>query len=34
LHARVGATIPVSVTVPNAPVRSMTIVGTTVCSPP
>jgi ABC-type lipoprotein release transport system permease subunit len=30
LHARVGATIPVSVTVPNAPVRSMTIVGTTV----
>jgi putative ABC transport system permease protein len=30
LHARVGATIPVSVTVPNAPVRPMTIVGTTV----
>jgi hypothetical protein len=30
LHARVGATIPVSVSVPNAPVRPMTIVGTTV----
>jgi hypothetical protein len=30
LHARVGDTIPVSVTVPNAPVRPMTIVGTTV----
>jgi ABC-type lipoprotein release transport system permease subunit len=30
LHARVGSTIPVSVSVPNAPVRPMTIVGTTV----
>ena len=30
LHARVGATIQVSVTVPNAPVRPMTVVGTTV----
>ena len=30
LHARVGATIPVSISVPNAPARPMTIVGTTV----
>jgi hypothetical protein len=30
LHTRVGATIPVSVSVPNAPARPMTIVGTTV----
>jgi hypothetical protein len=30
LHAQVGATIPVSVSVPNAPARPMTIVGTTV----
>src|SRR5690348_14789191 len=30
LHARVGATIPVSVSAPNAPVCPMTIVGTTV----
>jgi hypothetical protein len=30
LHARVGATIPVSVSMPNAPVRPMAIVGTTV----
>ena len=30
LHARIGATIPVSVSLRNAPVRPMTIVGTTV----
>jgi ABC-type lipoprotein release transport system permease subunit len=30
LHARVGATIPLSISVPNAPARPMTIVGTTV----
>jgi hypothetical protein len=33
LHARIGATIPVSASVLNAPVRPMTIVGTP-CSPP
>jgi hypothetical protein len=30
LHARIGATIPVSISVPGAPVRPMTIVGTAV----
>jgi putative ABC transport system permease protein len=30
LHARIGAAIPVSISVPGAPARPMTIVGTTV----